>query len=78
MFLYSIFDCVMDEFAPPFVAKNDKAACRMFLQGIRKMPSPNDLSLWKVGYFYPESKDEPCVIGQKAVQIPVEMNSDEE
>ena len=77
MFLYSVYDVILEEFAPPFVAKNDKAACRMFLQAIRKMPSPNDMSLWKVGCFYSGDKDN-VISGITPLQIPVEVNGEDE
>lgn len=77
MFLYSIYDVVLEEFAPPFIAKNDKAASRMFLQGIRKMSNPNDLSLWMIGAF--NAADQYMVVdGCKPVQIPVELNGSDE
>ena len=78
MYLYSIFDVVLEEFAPPFVAKNDKAASRMFLQGIRKMPSPNDLSLWRVGTFFAGEKSEPCIVGCVPEAVPVEVGGSDD
>lgn len=49
--LYSIFDRVIGEFAPPFPAPNHVHALRMFQKGLSDVQFPEDYRLFHVGYF---------------------------
>lgn len=58
MKIYSVYDEVMKEFAPPFVAKNDDVAVRNFVTGAKRIPNVNDLQLYCIGRWFPE-QDKP-------------------
>lgn len=54
--VYSIRDCVLDAFEPPFLALHDAAASRTFRNALEDPNSPYfknsaDYSLWRVGSF---------------------------
>ena len=54
--IYSIRDCVLDAFEPPFLALHDAAASRTFRNLLDDSGSPYwmnkaDYSLWRVGEF---------------------------
>lgn len=54
--VYSIRDCVLDSFEPPFLALHDAAASRTFRNLLDDSGSPYcqnkaDYSLWRVGEF---------------------------
>ena len=54
--IYSIRDCVLDAFEPPFLALHDAAASRTFRNLLDDSDSPyyknkDDYSLWCVGSF---------------------------
>lgn len=48
--LYSVRDCVADEFGPIFQCKNDAVACRMF-GSMFTVSESKDLELYNVGSF---------------------------
>lgn len=50
--LYSIKDCVADEFGPLFQAKNLAVAIRQYKQLLSKAVDARDYELWRVGYLY--------------------------
>lgn len=77
MKIYGIFDKVADCFAPPFVAKNDGVASRMFLQSCRKMSNVDDLSLHCLGDWNDEDKMFPFV-SKASVEIPVQFGDVED
>lgn len=49
--LYSIFDRVVGEYAPPFPCANHTHAVRMFEKGLADVQFPDDFRLYHVGYF---------------------------
>lgn len=50
--LYTIYDRVADESSPPFVARTDGLAIRLFLQAMANNPNPkDDYLLYHVGYW---------------------------
>lgn len=53
--VYSIKDIVTGEFAGPWLAKNDGAAIRAFVEGKGKVSSPNDYELYFLGLFNVET-----------------------
>lgn len=71
-YLYTVYDDKTEEFAPPFVAKNDKAATRMFLHSIDKLPYKEDMSLFKIAKWFPNSEKFP-VYSLKAEIVPLDM-----
>lgn len=48
--LYSVKDCVAEEFGPIFQCKNDAVACRMF-GNMFNVKEAKDLSLFSLGFF---------------------------
>lgn len=77
MKIYSVYDVVREDYAPPFVAKNDGEASRMFLQGVKKISNFSDLRLYKLSDWCPEDLDFP--IGDvKPVEIPVQIGETDE
>ena len=58
MKLYSVYDCKTEELAPPYVAKNDEAAKRLFLDIIKSnqimKANASDFSLYKICDFVPD------------------------
>ena len=72
MKIYGIFDVVADCFAPPFVAKNDGVASRMFLQSCRKMSNVGDLKLYCLGDWNDEDRLFPFN-PKSAVEVPVQI-----
>lgn len=54
MYVYSVWDKVMNSFAPPFVAKNDNVAIRNFMFGAKKLPNVSDLQLFRLGVWSDE------------------------
>lgn len=71
--LYSIWDSKAEEFCPPFVAKNDKMASRMYLQSIKSIPYSDDMTLYCIGEFESEKKSFPC-IGVEPLLVPIEVS----
>lgn len=75
--LYSIHDKVAEEFnIPPFAAKNDAVACRMYLNWLKSESSkpsfnPADFDLWRVGSM---SDTYPPVLNSDFA--PVEVNAE--
>ena len=53
MKVYTVRDKVADEYAPPFLARTDGAAVRMFTEITKgqKIAYIDDLELYRVGYF---------------------------
>lgn len=49
-YLYSIYDKVAEEFGPPFLANNDKVACRKFDELIRQVYTKNDFDMYRLGF----------------------------
>lgn len=49
--MYSIYDKVAEEFAQPFLAKNDGIATRAYMQGVRNVENPKDYELVQIGEF---------------------------
>lgn len=48
--MYNVKDKVSEEFAPPFVAKNDAVALRQFNNLINNL-NPQDYSLYHIGQY---------------------------
>ena len=78
MKMYSVFDKVVAEFAPPFVAKNDATAVRNFMLGARKMPTVNDFQMFCVGEWNPENKAMPflCDSPDDVYEVPINMSEE--
>lgn len=53
--VYTIYDAVMEEHGPPFVAKSNAVACRMFQNLLKSdgIQDASDLSLWRLGTWEP-------------------------
>lgn len=51
MKLYSVKDKLVDEFGPPFSAKNDAVALRMCKEMSKNMPASDDYQLFCIGDF---------------------------
>lgn len=49
--LYSVYDRVVGEYAPPFPAPNHVHAIRLFQSGLKDVQFPDDYRLYHVGYF---------------------------
>lgn len=73
--IYSIWDSKAEEFAPPFVAKNDAMASRMFLQSIKNIPYADDMVLYCLGNYNSESQFSPIDSGNVVV-VPIEVRSE--
>lgn len=72
--LYSIWDSKAEEFAPPFVAKNDKMACRMYLMSIKNIPYSDDMKLYCLGWYEPDNHAKPIHdVFEEPVQVPIEV-----
>lgn len=72
--MYSVKDKKADEFGPPYCAKNDKVAMRMFQQLLEKA-SPwavMDYALYQIGYFDPVTGVVDA-LAVKEVSVPNEM-----
>lgn len=74
-YLYSIRDEKAEEYSPPFIAKNDKMACRMYLLSVEKLSYRDDLSLFKVGKWNPDGGYP--VFGIMPEQIPIDKGDDD-
>lgn len=75
MRLYGVYDVVKKCYAPPFVARNDEDAIRMFLMDCKKLPFINDLRLKYIGAI--DLDDELMPIGDfDAVDIPISLGDD--
>lgn len=56
--LYCIYDVVMDQFSPPFVARNESHAVMQFEMSIKKAREngfTQEFELWEVGKFDDDS-----------------------
>lgn len=78
MFIYGIYDSVREAYAPPFVAKNDGEASRMFLQSCRKFGFVKDLSLRRIGIWNDECFEKPVMFVDKCVDVPVQIGESDE
>lgn len=77
MRLYTVYDVIMKEFAPPFVAKNDDVAVRNYIAGAKRIPNINDLRLYMIGEWCAEDLNAP-VVAVVPVEIPVKIGGNEE
>ena len=49
--LYAVYDCVAEEYGPPWTAINDGVACRQTRAILSTMPSRSDYLLHKLGSY---------------------------
>lgn len=49
--VYSIYDSVGEQYAPPMLATTEAAALRDYASSIGKSPTPKDFSLIQLGWF---------------------------
>lgn len=75
MKLYSVYDKVMKEFAPPFVAKNDDVAVRNYINGAKRIPNINDLQLFCLGVWNSEDLECPYV-PSSCYEVPVNFGGE--
>lgn len=74
--MYTIFDRVAEEAMPPFTAKTDGLAIRIFLDVLSKSPHPkNDFLLYRIGEWDPETH---TLTGNVRCQIPISDKEDVE
>lgn len=76
MKLYGIYDVVKSSYAPPFVARNDADATRMFLMDCKKLPFINDLRLKCLGEIDLDNEDKPIVNGFSSYDVPVDLGEE--
>lgn len=76
MKIYSVYDKVMQEFAPFFVAKNDDVAVRNFVTGAKRIPNINDLQMYCIGKWNAEDKINP-ITPCEVYEIPVNLGGEE-
>lgn len=75
--MYTILDRVAEEAMPPFTAKTDGLAIRIFLDVLSRSPHhpKNDFALYRVGEWDPETLN---LTGNVRVQIPISDKEDVE
>lgn len=74
--LYSIWDKKAEEFAPPFIAKNDAMASRMFIHSVKNLPYLDDMQLFHIGFFETENLTSPIVSFDTTRLVPVDLHGD--
>lgn len=76
--LYSVFDCVGQEYGPPFLSKNDQTALRVYRQMIsREHILGTDYKLFRLGHFDSETgilvpsilEEIECAVPDSAVEM---------
>lgn len=76
MKIYGVFDVVKGCYAPPFVARNDADATRMFMMDCKKLPFINDLKLKCIGEIDLDYELNPISITTTAYDVPVDLGDE--
>jgi len=76
MKIYGVFDTVKGCYAPPFVARNDADATRMFMMDCKKLPFINDLRLRCLCDIDLDNEFSPLPCGVGSYEVPIDLGEE--
>lgn len=71
--IYTVYDRIAEEYAPPWIARNDAVAVRQMLSLMKDSPFPDDFWLFCIGVF---NSDSGLIEGdKKPARVPFSINT---